>query len=148
MTSTNCSGDERVRGTAAAARQFSLDRFAAAPYKPGFLRQPPGTVQEGVCPMSRRCVVTGKGVLTGNNVSHANNKTRRRFLPNLQETSVLSDALNQLVRLRVSTRGLKTIEHNGGIDAYLLSVADGKLSAEAVRLKRRIQRALQNRKAA
>lgn len=98
--------------------------------------------------MSRRCVVTGKGVLTGNNVSHANNKTRRRFLPNLQETSVLSDALNQLVRLRVSTRGLKTIEHNGGIDAYLLSVADGKLSAEAVRLKRRIQRALQNRKAA
>jgi len=94
--------------------------------------------------MSRRCVVTGKGVLTGNNVSHANNKTRRRFLPNLQETAVLSDALNQSVRLRVSTQGLKTIEHNGGIDAFLLSVTDSKLTTEARRLKRRIQRALEN----
>jgi large subunit ribosomal protein L28 len=93
--------------------------------------------------MSRRCFVTGKGVLTGNNVSHANNRTRRRFLPNLQETCVLSDALNQMVRLRVSTRGLKTIEHNGGIDAYLLSVTDIKLSAEALRLKRRILRAME-----
>ena len=98
--------------------------------------------------MSRRCVVTGKGVLTGNNVSHANNKTRRRFLPNLQETSVLSDALNQMVRLRVTTRGLKTIEINGGIDTYLLSVNDSKLSTEALRLKRRVQRALENQAAA
>ncbi|HXP95991.1 MAG TPA: 50S ribosomal protein L28 [Telmatospirillum sp.] len=98
--------------------------------------------------MSRRCVVTGKGVLTGNNVSHANNKSRRRFLPNLQETAVLSDALNQSVRLRVSMQGLKTIEHNGGIDAFLLSVTDTKLTTEALRLKRRIQRALENRAAA
>lgn len=98
--------------------------------------------------MSRRCVVTGKGVLTGNNVSHANNKTRRRFLPNLQETAVLSDALGQMVRLRVSTRGLKTIEHNGGIDAYLLSVSDARLSAEALRLKRRVERALESKAAA
>ncbi len=98
--------------------------------------------------MSRRCLITSKGVLTGNNVSHANNKTRRRFLPNLQETAVLSDALNQMVRLRVSTRGLKTIEHNGGIDAFLLSVSNAKLSTEALRLKRRIQRALENRAAA
>ena len=98
--------------------------------------------------MSRRCVVTGKGVLTGNNVSHANNKTRRRFLPNLQETAVLSDALNQMVRLRVSTNGLKTIEHNGGIDAFLLSVTDSKLTTEAVRVKRRIPRALENQSAA
>jgi len=97
--------------------------------------------------MSRRCLISGKGVLTGNNVSHANNKTRRRFLPNLQETSVLSDALNQRVRLRVSTRGLKTIEHNGGIDAFLLSVNDSKLSQEALRLKRRVQRALENKAA-
>ncbi|HIJ39047.1 MAG TPA: 50S ribosomal protein L28 [Rhodospirillaceae bacterium] len=97
--------------------------------------------------MSRRCVVTGKGVLTGNNVSHANNKSRRRFLPNLQETSVLSDALNQMVRVRVSTQGLKSIEHNGGIDAFLLSVRDAKLPVEALRLKRRIQRALENRAA-
>ena len=98
--------------------------------------------------MSRRCVVTGKGVLTGNNVSHANNKSRRRFLPNLQETAVLSDALNQSVRLRVSMQGLKTIEHNGGIDSFLLSVTDTKLTTEALRLKRRIQRALENRVAA
>jgi large subunit ribosomal protein L28 len=93
--------------------------------------------------MSRRCLISGKGVLTGNNVSHANNKTRRRFLPNLQDASVLSDALNQMVRMRVSTRGLKTIEHNGGIDAFLLSVNDSKLSEEALRLKRRVQRALE-----
>ncbi len=98
--------------------------------------------------MSRRCVISGKGVQTGNNVSHANNKTRRRFLPNLQETAVLSDALNQMVRIRVSTRGLKTIEHNGGIDAFLMSVADTKLSDEALRLKRRIRRALENQPAA
>ena len=97
--------------------------------------------------MSRRCVVTGKAVQTGNNVSHANNKTRRRFLPNLQETAVLSDALNQMVRIKVSTRGLKTIEHNGGIDAYLLSVTNSKLTEEAQRLKRRILRALENKAA-
>ncbi|HLN23279.1 MAG TPA: 50S ribosomal protein L28 [Patescibacteria group bacterium] len=97
--------------------------------------------------MSRRCVVTGKGVLTGNNVSHANNKTRRRFLPNLQETAVLSDALNLQVRLRVSTNGLKTIEHNGGIDAFLLSVTDSKLTVEARRLKRRIESALEKKAA-
>src|SRR3974390_1421471 len=67
-------------------------------------------------PMSRRCQITGKGVLTGNNVSHANNKTRRRFLPNLQDTSLLSDVLGMSVRLRLSTRAIRTIEHNGGID--------------------------------
>ncbi|MDO8608340.1 MAG: 50S ribosomal protein L28 [Phaeospirillum sp.] len=92
--------------------------------------------------MARRCAITGKGVLTGNNVSHANNKTRRRFLPNLQEASVLSDALGHPVRMRVSMNGLKTIEHNGGIDAFLLSVSDSKLSVEARRLKKSIQRAL------
>jgi len=92
--------------------------------------------------MARRCSITGKGVLTGNNVSHANNKTRRRFLPNLQETSVLSDALGQMVRLKVSTRGLKTIEHNGGLDAFLTSTNDSRLPVEARRLKRRVERAL------
>ena len=98
--------------------------------------------------MSRRCILTGKAVLTGNNVSHANNKTRRRFLPNLQETTLLSDALGQLVRLRISTRGLKTVEHNGGLDAYLLSTNDSRLSAEALRIKRRVQRALARQTAA
>jgi large subunit ribosomal protein L28 len=95
--------------------------------------------------MARRCVITGKGVQSGNNVSHANNKTRRRFLPNLQETSVLSDALGEMVRLRVSANGLKTIEHNGGLDAFLLSVNDSKLTLEARRIKRRVQRVLANR---
>jgi large subunit ribosomal protein L28 len=97
--------------------------------------------------MARRCAITGKGVLTGNNVSHANNRTRRRFLPNLQEASLLSDALGHAVRLRISTNGLKTIEHNGGIDSYLLSIATTKLSAEARRLKKRIERALASRQA-
>lgn len=97
--------------------------------------------------MARRCAITGKGVLTGNNVSHANNKTRRRFLPNLQETGVLSDALDQMVRLKVSTRGLKTIEHNGGLDAYLLGTSDSKLSVEARRIKRRVEKAVASKQA-
>ena len=97
--------------------------------------------------MARRCEITGKGVLSGNNVSHANNRTRRRFLPNLQETSVLSDALGQMVRLKVSTNGLKTIEHNGGIDAFLLSVTPAKLTPEARRLRKRIEKAMAKQQA-
>ena len=97
--------------------------------------------------MSRRCEVTGKGVLTGNNVSHANNKTRRRFLPNLQETSLLSDVLGLSVRLRLSTRALRTIEHNGGIDAYLLGRPNSRLAPEVLPLKRRIERAQAKRTA-
>ncbi|ACI53029.1 ribosomal protein L28 [Gluconacetobacter diazotrophicus PA1 5] len=91
--------------------------------------------------MSRRCQITGKGVLTGNNVSHANNKSRRRFLPNLQETSLLSDILGSAVRLRLSTNGIRTVEHNGGLDAFLLSTPNRKLPTEAQALKRRILRA-------
>ncbi len=91
--------------------------------------------------MSRHCQITGKGVLSGNNVSHANNKTRRRFLPNLQETSLLSDALGSAVRMRLSTRAIRTVEHNGGIDAFLLATRNGKLPADALTLKRRILRA-------
>lgn len=91
--------------------------------------------------MARRCAITGKGVLTGNNVSHANNRTRRRFLPNLQVATMLSDALGAPVRLRITTRGIRTIEKNGGIDAFLLSRADSKLTPELQRIKRRIERA-------
>jgi large subunit ribosomal protein L28 len=91
--------------------------------------------------MSRRCPISGKGVLTGNNVSHANNKSRRRFLPNLQETSLLSDVLGMSVHLRLTTRGIRTVEHNGGIDAYLLSVADSRLPPDIKALKRRIAKA-------
>ncbi len=97
--------------------------------------------------MARRCSVTGKGVLTGNNVSHANNKTRRRFLPNLQETSLMSDVLGTTVRLRLTTRGIKTIEHNGGLDAWLLGTPDRKLTDEAKVLKRRIARAAEKKAA-
>jgi large subunit ribosomal protein L28 len=98
--------------------------------------------------MSRRCQITGKGVLAGNNVSHANNRTRRRFLPNLQDTSLLSDILGTAVRMRLSTRGIRTIEHNGGIDAYLLSTPDSRLTIDAKALKRRLLRAQAKRAAA
>ena len=98
--------------------------------------------------MSRRCQITGKGVLTGNNVSHANNKTRRRFLPNLQDTALLSDILGAAVRLRISTRAIRTIEHNGGIDAFLLSTPNRRLPPEARVVKRRIERARAKRDAA
>jgi large subunit ribosomal protein L28 len=97
--------------------------------------------------MSRRCLISGKGVLAGNNVSHANNKSRRRFLPNLQETSLLSDVLGTPVRLRLTTHGMRTVEHNGGLDAFLLSTPNRSLPEEAQVLKRRILRA-QAKKAA
>jgi large subunit ribosomal protein L28 len=98
--------------------------------------------------MARRCAITGKGVQTGNNVSHANNKTRRRFLPNLQDTSLLSDALGQLVRMRLTVHAIRTIEHNGGLDAFLLKTPDAKLTDEARRVKRRIEKAAARRQAA
>jgi large subunit ribosomal protein L28 len=90
--------------------------------------------------MSRRCELTGKTVQAGNNVSHANNKTRRRFLPNLQETSLLSDVLGN-VRLKLSTRAIRTIEHNGGLDAFLLGKTDRQLTIEGRALKARLVRA-------
>ena len=88
--------------------------------------------------MSRRCELTGKGVLTGNNVSHANNKTRRRYLPNLNAVTLISDTLRQSVRVRVSAHGLKSVDHNGGLDAYLLKTADANLSARMRKLKHAI----------
>ncbi len=97
--------------------------------------------------MSRRCEMTGKGVLTGNNVSHANNKSRRRFLPNLQEQSLLSDVLGASIRVRLTTHALRTIEHNGGLDSFLLTTPNRNLPEEAQSLKRRILRA-QAKKAA
>ncbi|MFZ5792662.1 MAG: 50S ribosomal protein L28 [Pseudomonadota bacterium] len=98
--------------------------------------------------MARRCPLTGKGVQSGHNVSHANNKTKRRFLPNLQQASLLSDALGAVVHLRLTVNGLRTVEHNGGIDAYLLATPNGRLSDEARRLKRRIEKAMAKAKAA
>jgi large subunit ribosomal protein L28 len=89
--------------------------------------------------MARRCVITGKGVLAGNNVSHANNKTRRRFLPNLQESSFWSEILAAPIKLRLSTNGIRTVEHNGGLDAFLLGTPDRKLTVDAIVLKRRLE---------
>ncbi|HEM47072.1 MAG TPA: 50S ribosomal protein L28 [Alphaproteobacteria bacterium] len=90
--------------------------------------------------MARRCMITGKGVLAGNNVSHANNKTRRRFLPNLQRISLQSETLGEAIRLRLTASALRTIEKNGGLDAWLLGTPNSKLSLEARRLKRRIEK--------
>ena len=90
--------------------------------------------------MSRRCAISGKGVLYGNNVSHANNKSRRRFLPNLQETSFMSEALGRLVRLRLSTNAIRTVEFHGGLDAYLTTTSALKLTPELIRLKKIIQK--------
>ena len=88
--------------------------------------------------MSRICELTGKGRLVGNNVSHANNKTKRTFLPNLQNVTLLSDSLEKGVKLRVSTHGLRTVEHNGGLDNWLVKVSDDKLSLRVRRLKREV----------
>ena len=90
--------------------------------------------------MSRRCAISGKAVLYGNNVSHANNKSRRRFLPNLQETSFMSEALGRLVRLRLSTNAIRTVEFHGGLDAYLMTTSSLKLTPELTRLKKIIQK--------
>ena len=89
--------------------------------------------------MARRCELTGKGVLTGNNVSHANNRSRRRFLPNLHDKALLSEALGRMVRLKVSTNAIRTVEKNGGLDAYLLKTSDDRLSQDARRIKRQVK---------
>ena len=94
--------------------------------------------------MARKCAITGKGVLVGHNVSHANNKTKRRFLPNLQRISVLSDVLGP-IRLRITAAAIRTIEHNGGIDALLRDTPDRELSPEIRRLKRRVEAATARR---
>ena len=91
--------------------------------------------------MSRRCELTGKGVQTGNNVSHANNRTRRRFLPNLCNVTLLSESLGERVSLRVSANALRSVEHRGGLDAFLAKAADADLSKRALDIKRRIAKA-------
>jgi large subunit ribosomal protein L28 len=88
--------------------------------------------------MSRICELTGKGRQVGHNVSHANNKTKKTFLPNLQNVTLMSDSLGKSVRLRVSTHGLRSVEHVGGLDNWLTKTASEKLSLKARRLKRDI----------
>lgn len=92
--------------------------------------------------MSRVCELTGKGVQVGHKVSHSNRKTKRRFLPNLVNVTLQSDALGRAVRLRVSANGLRSVEHRGGLDAYLMKASDCELSTTARDLKRDIEKKL------
>ena len=88
--------------------------------------------------MARRCDISGTGVMSGNNVSHANNRTRRRFLPNLQIVSLLSDSLNRIFKMKICSKTLRSIEHNGGLDSYLESTSNTKLTDEAKKIKKTI----------
>jgi large subunit ribosomal protein L28 len=92
--------------------------------------------------MSRRCDLTGKGVLVGHKVSHSNIKTKRRFLPNLCNVTLTSDALKRRVRFRISANALKSVDHRGGLDAFLLKARDTELSRKALLLKRQIAKTL------
>lgn len=94
--------------------------------------------------MAKRCQITGKGVMTGNNVSHANNRTRRRFLPNLQQTTMTSEILGRKVSLRVTTNAIRTVEKHGGLDSFLLQARNAELADEARALKREILAASAN----
>lgn len=91
--------------------------------------------------MSRRCELTGKSALTGHLVSHSNRKTKTRFLPNLLKVTLLSDTLGQSFRLRVSANALRSVEHRGGLDAFLLKASDNELSQKARELKKKIAKA-------
>ena len=98
--------------------------------------------------MARRCELTGKGVMTGNKVSHALNRTRRRFLPNLLNVSLLSDVLGRTVKLRISANALKTVDHRGGLDAFLKKAKADELSPKALKLKQAIDKKTAETKAA
>lgn len=91
--------------------------------------------------MSRRCELTGKGPMTGNNVSHAHNKTRRRFLPNLNDVTLMSDTLGRSFKFKVSAHALRSVDHRGGLDAFLAKAKDGDLSANALKVKKEIAKA-------
>lgn len=92
--------------------------------------------------MSRRCELSGKGPMVGNNVSHANNKTKRRFLPNLQEVTLESEALGRSFRLRISNHALRSVDHRGGLDAFLKKAKDEELSSDALAIKKEIAKLL------
>ena len=91
--------------------------------------------------MSRVCELTGKGPMSGNTISHANNKSRRRFLPNLNDVTLMSDALGQSFKLRISAAGLRSVDHRGGLDAYLAKAKDIELSTTALKIKKAIAKA-------
>jgi len=130
---------------------FGLTRAAPLTIEPQLSNHDQLDRQAGHCPqprsiakknkgvhMSRMCELTGKGVQSGNNVSHANNKTKRRFLPNLCHVTLISDSLGQRYRLRVSAHALRSVEHRGGLDAFLLKASESDLSMRARLLRRQI----------
>ena len=90
--------------------------------------------------MSRRCELTGKGPMVGNNVSHANNKTKRRFLPNLQDVTLESESLGRSFRLKISNHALRSVDHRGGLDAFLAKAKDEELSSDALAIKKEIKK--------
>ena len=92
--------------------------------------------------MSRRCALSGKGVQVGHKVSHSNHKTKKRFLPNLANVTLISDALAKSVKLRISTNSLRTVEHRGGLDAYLIKASDSTLGRDALKVKRALEKKL------
>ena len=98
--------------------------------------------------MARRCELTGKGVMTGNTVSHALNRTRRRFLPNLLNVTLISDTLARSVKLRISANALRTVEHRGGLDAFLMKADSAELSQRARLLKKQVTKKLAEAEAA
>ncbi|MEM5475325.1 50S ribosomal protein L28 [Pacificibacter sp. AS14] len=91
--------------------------------------------------MARRCELTGKGPMSGNNVSHAKNRTRRRFLPNLNDVSLMSEALGRTFKLKISAAALRSVDHRGGFDAFLAKAKDEELSASALKIKKDIAKA-------
>lgn len=91
--------------------------------------------------MAKKCLISGKGVQTGNNVSKSNRKTRRRFMPNLQEVAIYSEILGNPITIRLSSNGLRTVEKNGGIDSYLLTKPISRLTEDAKVLRKRIEKA-------
>jgi large subunit ribosomal protein L28 len=91
--------------------------------------------------MSRRCELTGKGPMSGNNVSHAKNRTRRRFLPNLNDVTLQSETLNRGIKLKISAAALRSVDHRGGLDAFLAKAKDEELSDTALKVKKEIRKA-------
>lgn len=91
--------------------------------------------------MSRRCELTGKGVMVGNNVSHAKNRTRRRFLPNLNDVTLASDSLGRSFKFRISAAALRTVDHRGGLDGFMAKAKDAELSEKALKVKKDIEKA-------
>ncbi len=97
--------------------------------------------------MSRRCMITGKSVMSGHNVSHALNRTKRKFLPNIQDTSLYSEALDRWVKVKASAAGLRTVEHKGGFDAFLTGTASSKLDEALRPIKAQVEAALAEKSA-